>query len=68
MKLLLDLKNKPGKLNKLPFGKLPIGLLAHDKKPPNKPPIIVATVNKPIGCACRKNNKPPPSSNTCANY
>ena len=32
MKLLLDLKNKPGKLNKLPFGKLPIGLLAHDKK------------------------------------
>ena len=57
MKLLLDLKNKPGKLNKLPFGKLPIGLLAHDKK-----------AAKPIGCACRKNSKPPPSSNTCANY
>ena len=32
MKLLLDLKKYPGKLDKLPFGKLPVYLLAHDKK------------------------------------
>ncbi len=32
MNLLLDLKKYQGKLNKLPFGKLPVYLLAHDKK------------------------------------